>query len=617
MTNFRATRPAFILVAMLSLLVLVVPVFEPSASASLLGALDTDTGICANIGSGYDRPSSYPDGWPQVDSLQIGSPPTLTKVSLEGGATNWHCRTDTGLTTGGQSCAGWGNGQSLCAGGVWSSTAPVGTRISIGKQDIETRINGSAYSKSLVSVDWDFDGNGTFETTDAGPWLAAVGTSSCSGSGCYYSTRETRSTYFEGKTSFATVGAHTVHLRARYSDGSSELSTGIFTATADAVTAAIGRSQVSGGVANATAPVLTNSEIYLSAAASTSTSGYFSKYEWDLNGDGSYEIDGGVKSTLTTSFMTAGVKIVGVRVTSRGGSSSSATMNIEVRLSPPIGEPGVSINDGSTATNAKSVMLNLTWPEYATEARVSNDGGFAASKTKTVPLSALVEWELDDTVKGVFTKVVYVRFNGSGIDNTKTYSDDVILDTTAPTINSSSAVATSSKIEVKIEAVDDITGVETVEIDTGSKVVSKEYSRAFNFSLSEAGMAVSESAVFKSSAKSLRVRVRDGAGNWAKWQSLTLSGKSVVAIQNQSVTKTLAMSVKKPVTGASIAKFAKLNIPKSSKVSLSVASSFKKFCQVRGTSVKGLKPGLCKVSVRVKSGDGKVVSKLVSLRISK
>jgi hypothetical protein len=130
-------------------------------------------------------------------------------------------------------------------------------------------------------------------------------------------------------------------------------------------------------------------------------------------------------------------------------------------------------------------------------------------------------------------------------------------------------------------------------------------------------MPVSESAVFKASAKSLRVRVRDGAGNWAKWQGLTLSGKSVVATQNQSVTKTLAMSVKKPVTGALIAKFAKLNIPKSSKVSLSVASSFKKFCQVRGASVKGLKPGLCKVSVRVKSGDGKVVSKLVSLRISK
>ena len=614
MMNLRTRKRLLALIAVISVLGVVAPTFGSSASAYIFLGPDTDTSICANIGSVQHYVSEYPAEWPRVDSIRIGSPPTLEKVPLQGGMTNWHCRTDTGLTTGGQSCAGWGNGQSLCAGGVWSFTVPVGTPISIGKQDIESYSGSGSFPKDLSKVEWNFDGNESFEIQDNGPWVTAQGTSNEQVDSTV-TAWTTRARYFEGVFTPRSIGNMTIQMRVTWSDGSTVTSSGVFTATADAASAGIARTLSLAGTA-ATGPVLTGSNVYLSAATSTATSGYFSKFEWDLDGDGAYEIDGGSQKTISATFATPGVKTVGVRVTSRGGSSSTTAMTIEARQSPPSGEPGVSINDGGTATNSKVVSLNLAWPEYATEARISNDGGFAQSKTKTVPLSALVDWELDDSVKGIFTKVVYVRFNGSGIDNTKTYSDDIILDITAPTINSSTAVATTSKIDVKVDATDDITGVEKIEIDNGSKIVSKDYSKTVEVSLSEIGMAVSAASVAKASTQSLQVRVRDGAGNWTKWQGLVLSGKSVV-VANQSAGRAMSINTNKAVSGKSIAQFAKLTVPKNSKLSVKVASSSKKICRVVGTSIRGLKAGTCKVTVSAKPKTGKTQSKTVSLKVSK
>lgn len=613
MMILRPRKRLFALIAVISVLCVVAPTFSSSASAYIFLGPDTDTSICANIGSAQHYVSDYPAEWPRVDSIRTGSPPTLEKVPLQGGMTNWHCRTDTGLTTGGQSCAGWGNGQSLCAGGVWSFTIPVGTPVSIGKQDIESYSGSGSFPKDLSKVEWDLDGNGSFEKQDNGPWVTAQGTSNEQVDSTV-TAWTTRSRYFEGVFTPRSVGNTTIQMRVTWSDGSTVTSSGVFTATSDSVSAGIVRTLSLAGTA-ATGPVLTGSNVYLSAASSTSTSGYFSKFEWDLNGDGTYEINGGSEKTLSSSFTSPGLKTVGVRVTSRGGSTASSTMSIEVRQSPPSGEPGVSINDGGAATNSKVVSLNLAWPEYATEARISNDGGFASSKTKTVSLSAIVDWELDDSVKGIFTKVVYIRFNGSGIDNTKTYSDDIILDTTAPTINSSTAVATTSKIEVKVDAIDDITGVEKIEIDNGTKIVSKDYAKTVEYSLSDLGMVVSAASVAKASAQSLQVRVRDGAGNWTKWQSLALSGKEIV-VANQHTGKAMSINTKKAVSGKSIAQFAKLTIPKNSKLSVKVASSSMKICRVIGTSIRGLKAGTCKVTVSAKPKIGRTQSKTVSLRVS-
>jgi hypothetical protein len=612
MSRLHVRKQLVSLVAIFSILGTVTPSLSLRASAYIFSESDTDTSICANIGTKQHGIPSYPDDWPRVDALSFTFPPTLVKVPLEGGVTNWHCRTDTGLTTGGQSCMGW-NGQSLCAGGQWSFTIPIGTPVAIGKQDIEHFSGTGSFPKDLSKVEWDLDGNGSFETVDNGPWVTAQGTQN-EQVDSVVTAWTTRARYFETTFTPLSLGNSTVQMRVSWTDGSSVTSSGVFTAITDTATAGIARIESSAGTI-ATGPVLTGSNVHLSAASSIATSGFFSRFEWDLDGDGIYETDGGTQNVLTTSFVTPGNKSVGVRVTSRGGSSSSATMTIEVRQSPPSGEPGVSINDGATATNSKSVSLNLAWPEFATEARISNDGGFAPSKTRTVPLSSFVDWELDDSIKGLFTKVVYVRFNGSGIDNTKTYSDDIILDTTAPKINSSSAVATSSRLNVKVDAIDDITGVEMIEIDNGRKKISKKYSKTLKVSLAEAGLAVAGGSVSKSSVRTLRVRVRDGAGNWTKWRNLSLSGRSVVVVQGPQNSKALSLTTEKSVSSKAIAKFVRMNVPKYSKMSLKVSSSSKTVCRATGSSVRGLKSGNCKVTVIVKPKSGRAITKSVTLRV--
>lgn len=501
----------------------VLAVHSAPASAFLFGPSDTDTSICANIGNGFDTPAAYPSGWPQVDRLLMSIPPSLYKGNLEGGITNWHCRTDTGLTTGGQTCMGWNN-QSLCAGGVWSMSFPVGTPVMIGKQDIQLNTNGGGYARSMSLVEWDFDGDGSYEVIDSGPWPTATGTSTCSGGGCQYSTRETRSTYFEGRTQFSSVGSHTVNMRVTYSDASTEVSSGTFTATTDTAIARI----------TAPAIVLTDTTTTLDATASSAASGSLALFEWDLDGDGTYETNSGTTGTTTTAWTSRGVKTVGVRVTSRGGTVSTATTTIEVRQKPPVGDVGISINDGDAFTNSKAVRLHLIWPDNTVQVRVSNDGGFAASKTQTFDIDDIVTWNLDDTLTGIVSKVVYVRFLGSGVDGTKTFQDDIVLDTTAPIISSVSATRASGSASVSLQSLK----AAAVDLRIGAKKsttyrvsisardrLSGVNKIQFNTKASAKG---AKSAIYtralkvRTSSRTLWVRVGDGAGNFTKWRQVRI-----------------------------------------------------------------------------------------------
>ena len=495
-------------------------------SAFIFGDHDTETTLCANIGTGYHSPSTYPDGWPQVDSLAMTSPPSLTKRPLEGGITNWHCRTDTGLTTGGQSCAGW-NGNVLCAGGVWRMTFPVNTPVFIGKQDIQLDVNGTGYARSMTKVEWDYDGNGSYETVDNGPWLTGTSdVSQCSGMGCPYSTRVTKSTYFEGRTTFPSLGDHTVNLRVSYSDGSSVTSTGTFTATVDTARASV----------DYAVHALTDQPYTLSARNSTSTSGFIAKYEWDLDGDGTFETDSGTASSYTTTPRNVGIWTPKVRVTSRGGSQDVGNYRIDVRLNPPSGDVGISINDGASYTNNKAVSLNLVWPAYATQVKVSNDGGFAASRTQTFDVAPTVSWSLDDTVAGLLPKVVYVRFVGADVNgattyNDRTFQDDIVLDTTAPVLSSATASRSSGTAPVTVQG---LTGTLTLPATAARAKTVRVSVRArdnmsgvseiqFNSRATARGARSTKFATsvkVRTSSKTLWLRVKDGAGNFSRWRQV-------------------------------------------------------------------------------------------------
>jgi hypothetical protein len=333
-------------------------------------------------------------------------------------------------------------------------------------------------------------------------------------------------------------------------------------------------------------------------------------------------VSGSTVTMLTTGDCT-------INANQSGGSEWDAAPQVSntftILPSPPAGELGVSINNGDPFTNTQRVTLNLVWPQYATSVRISNDGGFSASKTLTKALVASIDWELDDSVKGINTKVVYLRFNGVA-DTTKTYIDDIVLDTTAPTIETSSAVAVSSSVDVLLKATDDLTGVNKVQIRHGTKTVTKDYASKVSIPLVDLSLSVSSSGVRKSAVTSVEIRVSDNAGNWTSWQTVSVANLTTPIVTTPIVTTPIVttpivttpiVTTSKFATAKSIAAYAKITIPSTSKVSLKVVSAYAKYCKVSGTTLKGLKAGPCKVTVTVTPKKGRATSKTITLKVSK
>jgi hypothetical protein len=76
---------------------------------------------------------------------------------------------------------------------------------------------------------------------------------------------------------------------------------------------------------------------------------------------------------------------------------------------------------------------------------------------------------------------------------------------------------------------------------------------------------------------------------------------------------TKVIKAKATTSSKTLLSLSKLPAPKGSKTSLAVASSSRKFCQLKGTSVKNLKPGTCSVKVTVTTKAGKKTSRTVKL----
>ena len=258
---------------------------------------------------------------------------------------------------------------------------------------------------------------------------------------------------------------------------------------------------------------LTGTPVTFTATATVGV-GTITGYEGDLDGDGSFETTTSAPTAATT-YTTAGSRTVRMRATSSHGNSSTESVDVTVFTAPPAGEPGISINHASPYTNDKSVALSVVWPPFATGMRISNDGGFTGATTVQRDLAATQPWALDDSVKALYTKVVYVRFSGSGIDETKTYSDDIILDLTPPKITDASAVAGSganemavgSAVRVRVRAKDNRSGVRWMQV-TPSK--------------SRPGTAIKFTArkTVPLGGKRIFIRVQDGAGNWSPWRTV-------------------------------------------------------------------------------------------------
>ncbi len=78
-------------------------------------------------------------------------------------------------------------------------------------------------------------------------------------------------------------------------------------------------------------PATANATVTFNASASTDSNGTVTKYEWDLDGNGTYETNGGASKTTTRSYATAGEIVVGLRVTDNEGATATTTRTVTVR----------------------------------------------------------------------------------------------------------------------------------------------------------------------------------------------------------------------------------------------------------------------------------------------
>ncbi len=389
--------------------------------------------------------------------------------------------------------------------------------------------------------------------------------------------------------------------------------------------------------------VLTAEEVTFDASESTTTSGV-KTFAWDLDNDEVFETDTGATATIKKAWDSVGEKTVKVRVTSGSGLVATASAAVEVRLAPPAGEAGISIADGVAYTTSKNVKVNLVWPALATQARISNDGGFSAAKTTTVPLTSSVDWDLDDTVSGEYTKIVYVRFSGSGIDSTKTYTDDIIFDNRPPAVSSSSVQQSGTFLVITLAAKDDESGLATVDVNNADKTVSSDYASTVLVNASDLGLGVSATSVRVSRLDNLRIRIVDKAGNKTTW--ISLGGSSAPAATPSAAGKSAPTSGGVPgLTSTNAPSAAGKSAPTSggvpgltsTKNSLSVNSalpiskvlsnagikrprggtvallSASRNCRVVGSRVFALKVGTCTLRARISHSSKKVYYKSVRL----
>ncbi|HEX2103200.1 MAG TPA: PKD domain-containing protein [Solirubrobacteraceae bacterium] len=127
--------------------------------------------------------------------------------------------------------------------------------------------------------------------------------------------------------SYAAAGPVTIGLRVTDNDGRTAEATRTVTVTNAAPVAAVTASSLT--PAN-------GADVTFDAGGSGDTDGgTISRYQWDLDGDGVFETDGGATPTITRSFTTPGGVTVRVRVTDDESATAVASVTLNVAPPPP------------------------------------------------------------------------------------------------------------------------------------------------------------------------------------------------------------------------------------------------------------------------------------------
>ena len=157
--------------------------------------------------------------------------------------------------------------------------------------------------RQIVKYEWDLDGNGTFET-------------------------DTLSTPSTSK-SFSSPGTVDVRLRVTDDVGQTDVVVQPFRVTA-VPTASFS--------ASPSAPK-TGQTVTFDASTSSDPDGAIIRYEWDLDGNGSFETDTGATPRASRAYTTAATRTIGLRVTDDEGVASTTTRQLAVTTATAAAPP--------------------------------------------------------------------------------------------------------------------------------------------------------------------------------------------------------------------------------------------------------------------------------------
>ena len=262
-------------------------------------------------------------------------------------------------------------------------------------------------------------------------------------------------------------------------------------------------------------PVLAGRPASFDAGGSASPSGAVVRYEWDLDGDGSFETDTGGSATTSRTYTAPGTVNTALRVTDSTGASAVARVALVVTDPSALGtQVGVSIKKGAQYTNTPDVTLTIVAPPSATALLLSNDGGFAGALPQ--PVAATARWKLDSSGPERLPKTVYLRFL-TGTFASPNFTDDIILDERPPVVNSAAVAgapaasgaraAALRRYRLRIRATDTNSGVGHVQVTSNKRRPGKliRYRRKLTV---------------RAASRPKFLRARDRAGNFSRWKKL-------------------------------------------------------------------------------------------------
>lgn len=228
---------------------------------------------------------------------------------------------------------------------------------------------------TIVSYDWDMDGDGTYETINAGN---------------------------NRGRNFNTGGIHTVSVRVTDNDGASDTAT---------VTVDVNNPPTANLIAvppDGTAPL----NVTFDASGSTDTDGSIVQYDWDMENDGTFEITDG-EPTQAAFYPSGGFYQATVRVTDDDGATSLATTGVSVNNAPNavlVAEPSTGTApldvayDASGSTDSDGNIVSYDWD-------MNDDGVFEI-------LDGTVTQAAQYTTDGLYSVILRVTDNDGGTDVT-------------------------------------------------------------------------------------------------------------------------------------------------------------------------------------------------------